>query len=355
MKRKLLSLFISVAIILPLLALYVDSATGTIYESELNDVYSSSNQTYNDYNNYGQITSQNDIDWWHITPTQTGLANIYLSVPSGSDYDLYVYDSNATKILAMSINDTPGQFELIRCHLKSTSTYKIKIVSTDNFVNDAYYQMRVKIYPNTGSSLFNAFQNAPTNSLSDFAANCMPALSGLGLLAAEYTHNYPINVLEELPTSDVLVLYSHNNSAGIVKMEPNSNGNTYLTGINHSSMTTGSYSIASLSASSLSQTDLVIYAGSRTGKTGAIYGNLVDQTISKGAFCSLGWTGDVDDTDMMHWLESFFYQCDGDNAYDAADDADYLSYLYSYVDRASLQTRYWGTSNPESLYLDVNQ
>ncbi|MBR6806971.1 MAG: hypothetical protein IKM46_01180 [Clostridia bacterium] len=137
-------------------------------------------------------------------------------------------------------------------------------------------------------------------------------------------------------------------------MEPTQNTNNYLSAVDFSSMTAGSRSLDDLAASSLSQTDLVIYAGSKTGTTGTIYGNLVDATIAKGAFCTLGWTGTVNSTDMMFWLEAFFDEANGTTANIAAVNADNDRWNYSYVDLTSLQTRYWGTSKPQYLYLDGN-
>ena len=68
------------------------AASGTINESENNNTVSAADKTYDDYDNYGAISSTSDVDWWKVTFTQNGEANFWLgNIPSGCNYNLYLY------------------------------------------------------------------------------------------------------------------------------------------------------------------------------------------------------------------------------------------------------------------------
>lgn len=62
-----------------------------LYESEPNGLFSSANLTYDDYDNYGYISSTSDVDYYKVKFNSNGNANFWLgSIPPGTDFDLYI-------------------------------------------------------------------------------------------------------------------------------------------------------------------------------------------------------------------------------------------------------------------------
>lgn len=109
--------------------LNVSASAGTIYESESNNIIDTADTTYDDYDNFGTISSTSDVDWWKYTAAYTGFANIWLgNIPSGCNYDLYVYSSNGT-YLGCSAKPS-GTQEMVRCRVISGNTYYAKVISS---------------------------------------------------------------------------------------------------------------------------------------------------------------------------------------------------------------------------------
>lgn len=147
MVKKLLSVFICLTLIVPFGLMTANAAAGTIYESESNDTYSTADQTYDDYDNYGYLTSTNDVDWWKVVFNYAGSANFYLgNVPSGSDYDIRLYASNGTTLLASSLKGSNAS-ELITYTVNMGTTYYIRINAAKGGSSTARYLFRTKVYP----------------------------------------------------------------------------------------------------------------------------------------------------------------------------------------------------------------
>lgn len=102
-------------------------------ESENNNTYSSADVTYDDYNNYGRITTEDDVDWWCITALSDGMANFWLGeIPTGCNFNLALYKGNGTSAIVISNNSGRKQ-ELIRCHVYAGEKYYIRISSSSGY------------------------------------------------------------------------------------------------------------------------------------------------------------------------------------------------------------------------------
>lgn len=120
-------------------------SSGTIYESEPNDSYSTADVTYDDYDNYGAISYGEGVDWWTVTFPVSGSVNFWLgNIPGGTDYDLFLYASNGTTQLGYSIGT--GSSELITYAVIANTAYYIKVESFTGW-SDSLYWLRAKIYP----------------------------------------------------------------------------------------------------------------------------------------------------------------------------------------------------------------
>ena len=124
------------------------AAAGTIYESEPNNTYGTADLTYDDYDNYGYISTTSDVDWWKIKFNSSGSANFWLgNIPSGCDYDLRLYSSNGTTLLQSSTNSGNAN-ELITINVSANVYYYIKITSYSGSSSSSRYLFRSKLYPN---------------------------------------------------------------------------------------------------------------------------------------------------------------------------------------------------------------
>ena len=157
--RKTILVIIVTLLLLGDFSMIANASAGTIYETESNNTHSTADVTYNDYDNYGKISSSSDIDWWKFTTAYEGCCNVWLgSIPSGCDYDLYLYSSNGTTLLASSTKRTGSQ-ELIRFHLSANTQYKVKIQSYSGYSTSKNYKFRVFNYPLTPAHTKNLLWN----------------------------------------------------------------------------------------------------------------------------------------------------------------------------------------------------
>ena len=75
------------------------AGVATWYETEPNNTQGTATLTYDDYDNFGKISTLSDIDWWKVGFSSAGNANFWLgNIPSGCDYDLEIYTMAGTKI-----------------------------------------------------------------------------------------------------------------------------------------------------------------------------------------------------------------------------------------------------------------
>lgn len=126
-------------------------SSGVALEIEPNNSLYSANQTYDDYDNRGSITSTSDVDWWKVSFTQAGRANFWLgNIPAGCDFDISVFNAAGVEI-GYSCNNAQEQ-ELVQLDV-TPDTYYIKI-ETYSGVSSSKYLFRTKWYPYFDSEVY---------------------------------------------------------------------------------------------------------------------------------------------------------------------------------------------------------
>jgi 3D (Asp-Asp-Asp) domain-containing protein len=161
------------------------NAAGTIYELEDNGTYSTADRTYNDYDNYGAISSTSDIDWWVVSFSSASDVNFWLgNIPSGCDYDLKLYSSNGTTLLASSSNGS-NQAELITYYVSGSTNYYVRINSYSGS-SSSQYLFRAKaiptitiqqietVIPQNISAVSRTLPNTDSNACYDYSSSFRP-------------------------------------------------------------------------------------------------------------------------------------------------------------------------------------
>ncbi len=124
----------------------VTRSARTIQESEPNDSYTTANRTYDDYDNYGLVSSYNDKDFWVVSFDYSGTANFWLgNIPANCNYDIAVYDSDLN-FIEYSCNAGTSQ-ELITIDVEANTDYYIYLVGYVSYNTSSKYWLRVKLYP----------------------------------------------------------------------------------------------------------------------------------------------------------------------------------------------------------------
>lgn len=323
------------------------AAAGTIYESENNDVRTAADRTYDDYDNFGMISHASDVDWWVFTANYTGFANFWLgSIPSGCDYDLYVYSADGTYIACSA--KPSGTQEIVRCRVVSGYTYYAKVVTKGGY-SGSQYKMRIKNNPigYVREFLYNGIDNQDSTGINA----SMSSLWGMGYSGQYYYNNTAGPVYDTFPTSRIFFIANHANSIEIRCGDGNGN-NTYLHSAINTNMTSADRSIGSYDSGALSEVRLAVFMGCETGASNPSgYKNLVDAALSKGASCALGWTVIIHNPTVITWTNAFFDSCvnkqmNVENAATAADDKARKAHpdYYDFMTK-----RYWGSSITSSI------
>ena len=294
---------ISVCMVIVLMFLLVP-ATYAASESESNNTYSTADITTDDANNTGTISSLNDVDWWKVTFNQDGWANYWLGELKGvNDFDLALYDSNGTTLLEESKNSS-NVHELIRYKVKKDITYYIKISAyvVDSSVAKTY-KFCAKVYDIDPSYIFtyNYIENgAPRNNV--LPDSTIKLLWNMGYTYTQYVNNSANTVYNSLPNSKLFLFHNHGaTGGGAVQAYAGSTGQyDWIYAKN------GPYNNINQSPS-LANAKLVIWMGCYTANTSPTYGNLVDETLNKGAGCSIGWYYETYSSPIGNdWLKGFF-------------------------------------------------
>jgi len=309
--RLLSVVLVGVLILLPSahVAFGIDpDATTITYETENNDTYSDADVTYDDENNYGTISSADDVDWWYVIPTSDGMANFWLGeIPSGCNYDLTLYKGNGTTPILTSNNSGRTQ-ELLRCHVYANQIYLIRINSASGYSSSSYYKFRYK--------------NSALGSAKFFTTNLNGDSTGYPDGAEDYIRNMGFNyivpgnnqsalvVRTNLASRDICVVCTHGLPGELtLRTKSSTIGTTRLFGKTHSNMVSNDVSIEALSSGALSESELILYFACYAGVLDSQKGNLVDETLNKGARCCIGWTETIQDQVSAMWLETFFNYC----------------------------------------------
>ena len=367
-KRQFFSRLIAVTVTLSLICsaslISVYAASGTKYEVESNNTIQTANRTLNDYDNFGKIDQFNDNDYWFITFASEGMANFWLGdIPSGCDYDLYVYEklngSDNVDLIAASQNSSNSQ-EFLRIHVENfgTATYYVRIFSPLYHYSSSYYKMRIKNSAGISAQFYSYTSEAwtpfmdedgnyqywpvDTHSLNE---NTRQILRQNGFVNTDLDMiNKPSStIISNMPFHDVIVIESHGD-AGLV-VTPTGTYKSHLYAVSPPFITSYDSTLASLSSGALSNVSLIILASCNSGSYDSQRGSLVEQAYSKGALNVIGWKYPLDKTIVEYWLAEFF-QASHEGIYirDAIDIAlDRLSDMC--IHDASLLQMEYGLSN----------
>lgn len=150
--KKISLLF--VAIIMIFLSTFVNATSinpmaVAKYETESNNTRATANVVEQDETVYGTISSSSDVDYFKVVFPMSGKANFWLgNIPSGKDYDLYVYNSSGGLLASATGTSTA---ELVsRMTVTANTTYYFKVVGVDgDYDSINQYKVRCKLLLNT--------------------------------------------------------------------------------------------------------------------------------------------------------------------------------------------------------------
>lgn len=117
------------------------------YESEANNTAATADLSYNGDDNYGNFSTTSDTDdWWKFTLNYRAYVNFFLgNIPSGSDYDLYLYSSSNTTTPIWSGTNAGNSNELDLNRDLEAGTYYLKVNRYSGSNTTSYYNLRWKI------------------------------------------------------------------------------------------------------------------------------------------------------------------------------------------------------------------
>ena len=344
--RKIIACSLIVALFACAVPFKTLAAAGTIYESENNDVRTSADRTYDDYDNFGTISHASDVDWWVFTSNYTGFANFWLgSIPTGCDYDLYVYSANGT-YMACSAKPS-GTQEIVRCRVVSGYTYYAKVVTKGGY-SGSQYKMRIKNNP-IGYARYFSYNNSSINTQPTGEAS-IQSIWQMGYDGQCYVNNLAEPIYNTIPSSRIVVIDSHGDPG---RMYTDATYNNVICGTTNSNMLWGSKSISSYESGALSEVRFVMFNGCSTGVYHSSFGNLVDQAINKGVTCAVGWNNTINISMSDVWTRAFFNACtDTDkNVANAATIADNEVDKIDREEAEKLRNRYYGSSNAGAIVI----
>ncbi len=337
--KKSFSLLIIVVMLFSTMYFPPATLAAELNESESNNTGATADVTYDDYDNRGTISSISDVDWWKITPTASGLMNFWLgNIPSGCNYNMYLCQSNGAVTLAHSTNNS-NTAEKMRIHVKAGTTYYIKITSASGSSTTAKYLFRAKRYDLKEARIFasDVTTTEGTDRFTDVVANTLPRITNMGYTARHYENYTAVSAYSLLPTSEIFYCDSHGGKGYILFYDANDTV-SYLYA-NNTALLPQHRSLSTLYDGELTNVSLVMYSSCHSGDE-QYYGNLVEMTANKGAWCAVGWRQTIPMTPSHRWTQWFFGACStGLNVYDAMENADETLYDTYYDHYAALNDR----------------
>lgn len=315
-------------------------------ETESNNTAATADVTYDDYNNYGKISTTSDVDWWEITFSQNGSANFWLgNFPSGCCYMLFLYELNDSNLIAKSFAGTSSQ--LINARVYAGVTYKIKITSLTGSSSTASYLFRAKNYTTTRKAKVYTFTDTSNRNI-PFIQNFSNISSYLTYMDYSHTHRFDYiaaTAFAEIPDCSLVAIYNHAEAGRIAFAN-----NTYMFGsrvvYNSQNGALGQYEY-----NALSNVKLISFVGCHSGVPDPLWGNLVDGAIGKGAMCSIGWIDEPIHQDVLKWNQKFYEALSyGDTIAYAIEEA-YMYLAEGALDFDAITSTYIGSSPTESLTL----
>lgn len=120
------------------------SSTGTFSESESNNTFNTADIV--DRDNVvisGKISSASDVDYYRVLATTSGYIDITLSVPSGCNYNFYVYSSDKSTIIAYGNTSGTGKGEIARIYASTNSPFYVRVESASGYSASTNYKLYV--------------------------------------------------------------------------------------------------------------------------------------------------------------------------------------------------------------------
>lgn len=341
-----------VALVLLISTTYFEAFAVDLYESENNNTVQNADVTYDDYNNYGTLSSTNDTDWWKITFSQTGYANFWLgNVPSSVAYFLTLFESDGSQKIAESTNITPGGAQLIRAKVYAGVTYTIRIAEWNGYSPTQQYLFRAKIYTTQQEARIYTVYDYKNETI-NFRENVpkiLPYMRSMGFHSGERYNYTAVNFFNELDDINMAVITTHG-QPGKFAMGNDSRfvANDYTYGYSD-------YSGLGLYPDlALIDLRLICYESCQSGSIepdAYYYGNLIDESLNLGAHCALGWKQSFYHGDILKWNDFFFGnlnygQCIGEAIENAR-----LSLVDNSIEYSSITSIYYGSSPVYSITL----
>lgn len=183
--KKMCSLVLCFALMLgltmgPVTAFASDVTPSAILktESEANNTRATANLVNQDDTITGYIGSSTDVDYFKVVASANGVFNFWLgNIPSGKDYDLYIYNSSGT--LLRSSTSTSGYQELISgiTATKGSTYYFMVKGKNGSYSATSAYTVRCKILMNPYAGFS---QSSPANSATSFSTTNLDKLYSSG-------------------------------------------------------------------------------------------------------------------------------------------------------------------------------
>lgn len=319
LKRKSIALLSILAMLISALYFAPAASAVDLNESESNNTCATADVTYDDYNNYGAISSTTDIDWWRFVPTKSGVINIWMgNIPAGRNYYLYFADSSGA--LVASSDNSSNSNESMRVRVYAAHIYYLKVGSTSGS-SVSQYKLRVKLYDCLQSKVF--VSNTSNIDFTPTTSYVLPHLWDMQRDAGGFLNNSATAGFNSLSNSDIVLFDGHGNAGRMAFYDSNGN-KTRIYANSGEWIGSGDHAISTLSSEALSNATLIIYGGCLTGLTASDgSGNLITATKQKGAHCVIGWNPETSATGAFVWYDKFFESCAaGKNLQNALDDAD---------------------------------
>ena len=181
--KKYFSVFLSLLLVVLLassatLASEVHPLAVLKEESEPNNTRTTADLVNQDDTITGYISSSSDIDYFKVIPSVNGVFNFWLGdIPTGKDYDLYVYNSSGSLLGSSTDTGTTQEFVSGITAIKGNVYYFAVKGKNGSYNSTSEYTVRAKVLmnPYTGFS-----QTSPTNSATWFSTTNLDKLYSSG-------------------------------------------------------------------------------------------------------------------------------------------------------------------------------
>ncbi len=149
------------------------SSTVTNTESESNNTFDTADIISRDNVVIsGKISSSSDVDYYRITPSTTGYCDITLSVPSGCNYNFYVYNIDKSSIMAYGNQSGSGIGEIARTFSSTNTPFYIKVESASGYSTSKEYKLYVSSGKGLNKTWYSQWDN--TANYGDYNINNLP-------------------------------------------------------------------------------------------------------------------------------------------------------------------------------------